>query len=71
MGLIDGADKNLDGALAPSSPMLEPPLIFPNICSHKYCIRTLVLLVNQYQLFEAKEVSSFQNQNVIPNPKLL
>ena len=26
MGLIDGADKNLDGALTPSSPMLEPPL---------------------------------------------
>ena len=26
MGLIDGADKNLDGASAPSNPMLEPPL---------------------------------------------
>ena len=27
MVLIDGADKNLDGALAPSSPMLKPPLV--------------------------------------------
>ena len=31
MGLIDGADKNLDGALAPSSPILEPPLDTNNL----------------------------------------
>ena len=41
MGLIDGADKNLDGASAPSNPMLQPPLnntssVFSNIANFNY-----------------------------------
>ena len=48
MGLIDGADKNLDGASAPSNPMLEPPLnntssVFSNIAN---LIITASLLLN-------------------------
>ena len=46
MGLIDGADKNLDVVLAPSNPMLEPPLnnsVLRNIAN---LIITASLLLN-------------------------
>ena len=37
MGLIDGGDKNLDRAIAPSNPMLMPPLNNTSKLTYKYC----------------------------------
>ena len=43
MGLIDGADKNLDGASAPSNPMLEPPLNNTSKCTVLSNIANLII----------------------------